>query len=322
MDTTLWPKTSTEVSRIGFGTWSHGGPREVDGNAVGWSGQDDTRSREALVTAFERGITHWDTADVYGDGHSERLIGQVWSRVPREQVFLASKVGWDPGPYDHYYEPRHMREKLEASLSSLGTEVIDLYYLHHCDFGPEDRYFDAAVEQVERFRAEGKVRFLGLSDWDCDKVARFAPRMGPDVVQPYRNVLDDRYEASGLKAWVEESGAGVAFFSPLKHGLLLGKYEEPAEFPEGDMRRRIPEFRDPQALARFRRAKEAIEERFADHPQPVLHAVTGALLADAPQGVVLLGLRDPAQAEAAGSLGTPLSAEDAAWVRALFRGTT
>jgi aryl-alcohol dehydrogenase-like predicted oxidoreductase len=306
---------------VGIGTWAHGGPREAGGRAVGWSGHDDAASRDALVAAWEHGLTHWDTADVYGDGHAERLIGSAWGPVPRDQVFLATKVGWDPGPHDHYYHPAHIRQQLEASLARLATDVIDLYYLHHCDFGPGDRHFAAAARVLQDARRDGKVRYLGLSDWDAGKIARFAPLLDPDVVQPYRNVVDDDYRASGLAAWVEASGAGVAFFSPLKHGLLLGKHPRPVRFPPGDFRRNIPEFEDPEALARFAAARRALEKRYRDHPQPVLHGLLGTLLSDAPQAAVLLGVRNRQQLAAAATVGAPLSPAEAAWVRNLYRPT-
>ena len=309
-----------EVSAIACGTWGHGGTRKVGRMEVGWSGHDDDRAIAALLAAYEAGITHWDTADVYGDGHSERLIGGLWDRVPRAEIFLASKVGWDPGPYEHFYHPRLVAERVDRSLDNLRTDRIDLYYLHHCDFGPDDRFLDGAVEVLERAREAGKIRFLGLSDWSSEKVARYAPRVRPRVVQPYRNVVDDSYESSGLKSWVDHNEAGGAFFSPLRHGLLLGKYDQPTSFPQGDHRNRIAAFRDAAELARLRRCREAVAARFPGHPQAVLHALTGALLSDAPAGCVLLGMRRSAHAAAAASLGEALSAEDAAWVRRLYRG--
>ncbi len=312
-------RTGVEVSAIACGTWAHGGPKKVGRMEVGWSGHDDERATAALVAAWEGGITHWDTADVYGDGHSERLIGGLWDRVPRQEIFLATKVGWDPGPYEHFYHPRLVAERLERSLAYLRTEQVDLYYLHHCDFGPDDRYLDGALEVLERAREAGKIRFLGLSDWSSEKLARLAPRARPEVVQPYRNLIDDSYAASGLKAWVEEHDAGVAFFSPLRHGLLLGKYEQPTRFPEGDHRNRIEAFRDAAVLAHLRRCREAVERRLAGHPEPVLQALTGALLADAPTGCVLLGMRRRQHALAAATLGEPLAAADLAWVRQLYQ---
>jgi len=313
-------RIGVEVPAVGFGTWAHGGPGEDEGESVGWSGHDDELSRRALVRGWELGFTHWDTADVYGDGHAEEIIGSLWSRVPREEIFLASKVGWDKGGYDHFYDPRMMRRNFERTLRNLATDRLDLYYLHHCDFGPDDRYLDGALELLHRFRDEGKVRFLGLSDWDPAQVARLAPRVDPDVVQPYRNLVDDTYAASGLQTWVEEHDAGVCFFSPLKHGLLLGKYDQPVEFPAGDFRGRIADFGDAAVLERYRRAAETARRRFAHHPEPVLHAVVDALLTGCANASVLLGMRNPAQVEAAVELGRPLCDDDAAAVRRAYAG--
>jgi len=312
-------RTDTEVSSISVGTWGHGGARSVGGRPVGWSGHDDRQATAALRRAYELGLNHWDTADVYGDGQAESLIGALWGDIPRDEIFLASKVGWDPGPYRHSYDPRQIRRQLARSLSLLRTDRIDLYYFHHCNFGPEDRYLDEALELFHRFQTEGKIRFIGLSDWKASKVTRYAPRIDPDVVQPYRNVVDDTYRSSGLEAWVEAHDTGVAFFSPLKHGLLTGQHERPPDFDEGDHRSAIPEFQQPEALAHYRRCREKLQIRFAGQPEPVLHALVGALLSDTPTGCALVGLRRPEHAEAAAAAGEPLSGQDARWVRDLYR---
>src|SRR5512140_2174901 len=238
-------RTNVEVPAVSVGTWGHGGPRVARETSVGWSGNDDAAASAALARAFDAGITHWDTADVYGDGHAERLIGAMWNTIPREKIFLATKVGWDPGDYPHFYHPDQLRKQMETSLRNLETDRVDLYYLHHCDFGLDDRFFDDAIALLRRFREEGKIRFIGLSDWSDAKIMRFVERADPDVVQPYRNVVDDTYETSGLRRWVESHDLGVAFFSPIKHGLLLGKYEQPVSFPKGDFRENVEGFGDP-----------------------------------------------------------------------------
>jgi aryl-alcohol dehydrogenase-like predicted oxidoreductase len=313
-------RTGIEIPAVGLGTWGHGGPRTAGGSSVGWSGHDDALAREALLTAAREGIDHWDTADVYGDGQAERLIGSVWPEVSRQSIFLASKVGWDAGEFDHYYHPAQIRRQFEASLRNLKCETIDLYYLHHCDFGPNDEYLDDAIALLRQFRDEGRIRFIGLSDWDSERIMRVIGRVDPDAVQPYRNVVDDDYAASGLQQWVEEHDIGVAFFSPLKHGLLLGKYDTPQEFEEGDFRRNVAEFSDPAALERIGRAAAAMRERFSGMEEPVLHALVGALLADAPTGCVLLGQRNPDQVRSATRVGEPLDREMAEWVRQQYRG--
>ena len=314
-------RTNVSVPAISLGTWGHGGPNTNNGASVGWSGSDDTLAREALIEAYRRGITHWDTADAYGAGHAEQLIGSVWNDVPRGEIFLATKFGYVQGPSGHYYDPAFMRAQCEASLRNMKTDVIDLHYFHHCDFGPNDEYFDDALATMRRFRDEGKIRFIGISDWDASRIMKFIARVDPDVVQPFRNLVDDDYESSGLKAFVDEHDLGVAFFSPLKHGLLLGKYSEPQQFPEGDFRRNVAEFGDEAFLRRVSAAARAMRERYAASPEPVLHAVTGALLTGNPTACVLLGQRNPKQvAAAANAGGEPLSADDAAWVRQAYHG--
>jgi aryl-alcohol dehydrogenase-like predicted oxidoreductase len=319
MRTIRFGRTNVQVPAVSLGTWGHGGPRVTDtGASVGWKNNDDREAKAALVAAYRAGITHWDTADAYGDGHAEQLIGEVWDDVPRHEIFLATKVGYIYGPSNHPYDPVFMREQAERSLRNMGTDAIDLYYFHHCDFGPDDRYFDGALETMHRLRDEGKVRFVGLSDWDASRIMRFVDRVDPDAVQPYRNVVDDDYESSGLKQWVDAHDAGIAFFSPLKHGLLLGKYDKPTDYGEGDFRTNVADFRDPDAIARYKRAAAEMRTKFANHPEPVLHAVTGALLTGNPTACVLLGQRNPKQVSAAAMIGEALSPEDADLVRAAF----
>lgn len=307
------------VSAISLGTWAHGGPSESGGRPVGWSGHNDEQSKKALLRAWELGINHWDTADVYGNGHAEALIGAVWNDVPREDIFLASKVGWDQGAYSHFYNPDHMRAQLERTLNLLKTDAVDLYYFHHCLFGKQHQYLDVALETMHRFKDEGKIRWIGLSDWNLTKIMAVIDRVNPDVIQPYRNVQDDSYVSSGLKTWVDKNNAGVVFFSPLKHGLLTGKYDQPVKFPAGDFRSNIPEFGDNEMIQRLKNNKQALEDRFSNHPNPVLHGITGALFFDSPTGCVLLGQRNPSQVEAASTLGEELSAADAEWIFNLYQ---
>lgn len=319
MITVRFGRTEVEIPSVGLGTWSHGGPNIVHGRPVGWYGASQRDAHETLLEAHGSGVIHWDTADVYGDGLSERIIGGAFKHVPRSEVFLASKVGWDPGNHSHYYHPAQMRRQLERSLRNLATEHIDLYYLHHCDFGAEGEYLDDALDLMRTFRDEGKIRFIGLSDWKNENIVRYADLVNPDVVQCYRNVVDDTYESSGLRRWVEENDAGVAFFSPLKHALLLGLFEGPVTFGEGDHRSSLPEFRDFGLLTRLRACRREMEKRFAESEEPVLHGLLGAILHDAPSGCALVGQRRPGHVSSAIAAGEPLSEGAARWVRQLYQ---
>ena len=310
-------RTGAKVSTISLGTWSYGGGNVSGGRPVGWADQSDKDSQEALIQAWKSGINHWDTADVYGNGRSETIIGNIWGVVPRNDIFLATKVGWDMGGYDHYYHPKMIQKHIESSLSNLQTDVIDLYYLHHCNFD-SDTILDDAIDVIHRFREEGKIRFIGLSDLASVKIMRYIDRVNPDVIQPYRNVMDDSYQSSGLKDWVEKNNAGIAFFSPIKNGLLTGKYDKPPVFKEGDFRLNVPEFQDKDLLNKLKDNKLKLLYRFANHPQPILHGLLGALLSDSPTGCVLLGQRDVNQVNAAAELGEALNATDAAWIKHLY----
>jgi aryl-alcohol dehydrogenase-like predicted oxidoreductase len=311
-------KTGVEVSAISIGTWSYGGAKGAGKRSYGWSGHDDQVALAALRAAFDHGLTHWDTADVYGDGKAESLIGSLWESIPREQIFLASKVGWKAGDFKHFYHPKLMRQQIENSLRYLKTDCLDLYYFHHCDFGPSDEYLDDAVAQMRRFFEEGKARFLGLSDWNAARILKFADYIKPDVVQPCRNIIDDDYASSGLKTWIEDNDIGVAFFSPLRHGLLLGKHTQPPLFGDGDHRQQISAFQDQNLLDHLLSCRKLVEAKFSHLSEPLLTALLGSLLSDAPSGCVLLGMRSPSHVKAAYAAGEEVSLADAAWVRDLY----
>lgn len=311
-------RTNVRVPVVGLGSWSFGGLQWTGNYSVGWSGHDEVEAHRALVESLDRGITHWDTADVYGHGHAEELIGEALKDIPRDMVFLATKVGYDSGGFDFYYQPDFMRRRLERSLRNLRTNHVDLHYLHHCDFGRNDARRDEAVAAVRAFQQEGKVRFIGLSDWDCSKIAAQIDGVDPDVVQCYRNVLDDSYTDSGLATKVKDNDLGVVFFSPLCHGLLLGKYDKPTSFPDGDHRANVRGFGDAAVLEALRRAAVRVRAHFPSLPEPVLSALIAPLLHDYSGSCVLLGLRSPDQVRAASDAVARLPVCEVEWVLSAY----
>ena len=313
-------RTNQKVSIISLGAWSHGKQNANRGSDVGWSNQTDQDSKNALLKSYSLGLNHWDTADVYGEGHSEKIIGSTWNEVPRKEIFLATKVGWDKGSFKHWYDPKYMKLKMEQSLKNLKTECVDLLYLHHCNFGKNDEYLDGAVEQISRFRDEGKTRFIGLSDWSSKRIMKFINHVNPDVIQPLYNVNDIQYELSGLKSYVKLNNLGVCFFSPIKHGILTGKYNTVPDFPKGDFRKNVKEFKDIDFIKKMKLNREKIEARFPNiETEAIMHALLGAILYDNPTGCALLGQRNENQAISASKLGKEMSKEDAIWVLSLYR---
>lgn len=312
-------KTESSVSNISLGTWAYGGSSTSGNQSVGWADQADSDSKKALLKAHEVGINHWDTADVYGDGRSECIIGGIWDDISRNEIFLATKVGWDMGTFSHWYHPEKMIQNMERSLKNLKTDCVDLMYLHHCNFGKNGEYFDDAMDVLIKFKQDGKTKFIGLSDWSDEKIMRYIYKVGPDVVQPYRNVMDSSYESSGLKEYIDSNNTGVCFFSPIKHGLLTGKYKSPPKFKKGDYRRNVEAFNSQDTIDKLLENRTKLEDRFKEHPQPVMHGLIAPLLEDAPTGCVLLGQRNIDQVIRASELGGIISKEDARWVKGIYK---
>ena len=149
---------------------------------------------------------------------------------------------------------------------------------------------------------------------------KFIHYVDPDVVQPLYNVNDIEYESSGLKNHVKLNNLGVCFFSPIKHGILTGKYDAVPNFPKGDFRKTVKEFKNIDFIRKMKTNREKIEARFPHiKHEAIMHALLGAILYDNPTGCALLGQRNEDQAISAGKLGKEMSKEDAIWVLSLYR---
>ena len=311
-------RTKVPVSAVSLGTWAFGGANMSGKIPVGWSGQKNADSKNALIHAWELNINHWDTADVYGEGKSEKLIGELWNTIPRQDIFLATKVGWDMGPYSHWYNPEHMKHKMERSLKNLKTDYVDVMYLHHCNFGNNDEYFDKALETIQQFQKDGKTRFIGLSDWSAKKIVRYINKCNPDIVQTYRNIMDDNYKSSGLKNYIDKNNVGICFFSPIKHGLLTGKYKSPTTFEIGDHRSKIKQFIDKSIISKMEQNKNILEKKYSNEKNAVMYGVVNSLFYDTPTGCVILGQRNTEQVQIASSLGEIIPEKESEWIKSLY----
>lgn len=230
-------RSGLKVSEISLGCWAIGGPAWRDGNPVGWSGNDDGESLDGLKRAFELGINHFDSADVYGDGHSERVLGRFLREVPREDVVIASKVGWFRGTAPNAMQGLHIRHQLEQSLLNLGTDYLDLHYFHNTNFGPDDQFLHEAADTMRDLQKEGKLRVIGQSAYGVGDFLRVCPITQPDVLQfgysaPGGGDWDDANatESGDFFSWADAQNLGLVLFGPLKQGLLLDKFDpgEPA----------------------------------------------------------------------------------------------
>jgi len=200
--------------------------------------------QESIATihhALDRGVTFLDTADMYGVGKNEELVGRA-IRDRREEVFLATKFGNVRGPAGEFLgvkgDPDYVRSACEASLKRLGVEMIDLYYQHRVD--PKVPIEDT-VGAMARLKEEGKIRFLGLSEAAPATIRKAHSTHPITAVQTELSLWSRDAEAEVLPA-VRELGIGYVAYSPLGRGFLTGQIKSPDDFPDDDFRKFHPRF--------------------------------------------------------------------------------
>jgi aryl-alcohol dehydrogenase-like predicted oxidoreductase len=236
-------RSGIQVSAMGLGGWAVGGPFWKNGQPVGWGEVDDNESIQAIHRALELGITFFDTADVYGCGHSERVIGQAL-KGKRESVVIATKFGQvfveetrQAIGYDT--SPTHIRQACDASLRRLDIDTIDLYQLHVKDVSPEK--VPEILEVLESLVSQGKIRFYGWSTDDPARARLFAVGSHCTSIQHRLNILES--DAPALEICEEFNLASINR-SPLAMGLLTGKYSQDSVIPANDVRSRRPVFQE------------------------------------------------------------------------------
>jgi aryl-alcohol dehydrogenase-like predicted oxidoreductase len=223
-------KEGLTVSAIGFGAMSIGG---VYGAA------DDGESIATVRRALDLGITLIDTADVYGGGHSEELVGRA-IQGRREGVVLATKFGSGVRERGGNGRPEYVRESIEGSLRRLNVDHVDLYYLHRVDFStPIEETIGAMAQLVQ----EGKVRYLGLSEAGPATIRRAHAVHHITALQTEYSLFSREPEGDILPT-VRDLGIGFVAYSPLGRGLLTGHFKQTQDLPEHDWRRSVPRFQD------------------------------------------------------------------------------
>ncbi|MGH3799517.1 MAG: aldo/keto reductase [Pseudonocardiaceae bacterium] len=306
--------TGITVPAIGIGCWAIGGPDANLGMPIGWStGADEAQSLMGLETAWQHGARLYDTADIYGHGRSERLLGQLVAQVPRQEIVLASKVGYFAGTAEHGFEPRHIRRQLEQSLDNLHTDHLDIYAFHHPNFGTDDRWLHPALDAMRTFRDEGIIRAIGMRgphrfsldrlttppDQRGDKIARFHAlfdTVQPDVLTVRDNLLTPSHRSEGVFSFADEHNVGILISKPLGQGLLTGAYRADIqhEFGDGDHRLRKRWFRR-DAIEIINVGLDRVRAVVGPHTEDLIRVALWGCLDRSPNAVALVGFTTPDQ---------------------------
>jgi aryl-alcohol dehydrogenase-like predicted oxidoreductase len=316
-------RSGLSVPPIGIGCWALGGPFWAGRQPLGWGQVDDQESVRALRRAFDAGIRLFDTADVYGTGHSERILGRALAGH-RGDAVIATKWG---NTYDERRRAllgpdisgRYARRALDLSLRRLGTDYVDIYQLHLADISPDEAAPLAGV--LEDLAAAGKIRAYGWSTDDPERAASWAGGPHAAVVQHELSVLHD---APAMLALAGQLGWASINRGPLAMGLLSEKYTAQTRLARDDVRGDEPPwvrfFRGGRAVPEWLRRRDAVRDILASNGRSAVQGALAWNLARAPHTIPIPGCRTVAQAEenAAALHAAPLTAAELAEIDAIL----
>ena len=236
--------TDLELTTVGLGAWAMGGPW-----LYGWGPQDDDESIKTVMRAIDEGINWIDTAAIYGHGRSESVVGRALKQMS-QKPFVATKCGlcWDE---QNERIPRLKAQSIRAechdSLRRLGIDTIDLYQIH---WNQPQEDIEEGWSEMARLVEEGKVRYIGVSNFDVEQIRRLQKIHPVASLQPPYSMLHREVE-NELLGYCGTNDIGVIVYSPMQRGLLTGKFdaERVVNLPEGDHRKVNPDFLEPQFSA-------------------------------------------------------------------------
>lgn len=307
-------KTGIRVSEIGFGAWAIGGPAKLGSLQIGWGTTSDAESMEAVRAALDAGVTFFDTADAYGAGHSEELLGKALQGV-REKVVIASKVGnrsvdeqWTKD-----FSPAWITTSVEGSLGRLRTDYLDVYLLHT---PRSDEQFQACLEAydcLENLKQAGKIRHYGISIGPvADGVKMIRGGFG-EVIQVVYNIFEREPEAELFPLAIEHE-IGIVARVPLASGFLSGKYSADTRFPPNDHRAQLM---SPEAIQETVAAVERLKGLPCSQRKPLAQVSLQFVISHPAVSTTIPGGKTPKQVRenASASDGVLLGEEELAEIR-------
>jgi myo-inositol catabolism protein IolS len=259
---------SFRFSILGMGTWQFGGLNFLDGKDCGWQNIDTKELEKSSLFAIENGINHFDTADSYGNGLSEEIIGNFLSKNNlKNEIRVSTKIGFIKNNFENAYCKKNLEIQFEKSLRNLKKGYVDILYFHNSNFGENDCFLDEALEFFYRKKAEGKLLFIGLSCYTTKDFVRLIPKIKPSVIQAKANILNTQFitENSIVAQLLKKYNIKFFAFSPFEHGLLLNKYNSSFDknkfFCDGDHRKNLKKF-DSENIFKLNRSLNEIAEKF------------------------------------------------------------
>jgi len=292
MQTKQLGNSELHITPIGFGAWAIGG----SGWAFGWGTQDDQESIAAINCALDLGVNWIDTAAIYGLGHSEEVVAKALKgRSNRPYIFTKCSMIWDEkGKIGGSIKADSVRREVEASLRRLDIETIDLYQIH---WPNPDSEIEEGWTTLAKLKDEGKVRYIGVSNFNVEQLKR-AQKIAPvtSLQPPYSLVKPDVEKE--ILPFCLENNIGVIVYSPMQSGLLTGKMtpERVANLPDDDWRKNNSEFQEPR-LSRNLKLVEVLQQIGQQHDRSPGEVAIAWTLNNPAVTAAIVGGRNPKQVE-------------------------
>lgn len=293
-------ETDLNISPLVLGTWVTGG--------WAWGGSDEKESTDAIIRALELGINFIDTAPVYGFGKSEEIVGRALRQWGSEGVVVATKCGleWDEKQrIRRNADPERISQEVDDSLRRLGVECIDLYQIHWPD---PNTPFEKSMEALLKAREQGKIRYIGVSNFSHEQLADISKAGPVHSLQPPYNMFERESEKEILP-FCRDNHVATLVYGGLCRGLLTGKFTGTEQFSRGDLRRADPKFK-PDRFRKYVKAAADIKKLAAKYGKTCAQFALKWALQQPGVTCVIAGARTAQQAEDnAGAIGWSIEPE-------------